>query len=94
MASKLALPHPRPPSSPRGVCAPLETRLPRHLKTALLEEAAGLTEKRQEKENQMLRASSDCYKIVMVNLHCQSPWKHILGVCEGERSIGLGSQTE
>lgn len=45
MASKLALPHPRPPSSRRGVSAPLETRLPRHLKTALLEEAAGLTEK-------------------------------------------------
>lgn len=42
----------------------------------------------------MLEALSDCYKLVMVNLHCQSPWKHILGVCEGEPSIGLGSQTE
>ena len=43
----------------------------------------------------MLGALSDCYKLVMVNLHCQSPWKHILGVCEGEPSIGLASsQTE
>lgn len=45
MASTLVLPHPRPPSARRGVSAPLETRLPRNLKTALLEEAAGLTEK-------------------------------------------------
>lgn len=95
MASKLVLPHPRPPSFRRGVSAPLETRLSRNLKTALLEGADRLTEKkRQEKENQMLRALSDCYKIVMVKLHCQSPWKHILGVCEGEPSIGLGYQTE
>lgn len=95
MASTLVLPHPRPPSARRGVSALLETRLPRNLKTALLEEAAGLTEKKwQEKGNQMLRASSDCHKTVMVSLHCQSPWKHTLGVSEGEPPIGLGSQTE
>lgn len=50
MASTLVLPHPRPPSARRGVSAPLEARLPRNLKTALLEEAAGLTEKKMARE--------------------------------------------